>query len=194
MTTNPGEGKAAWRRFTGEAFRLLPRTPRGPADRALAERVREYVFESGARLLLGFAPLPDEPDISGFFRRWVAEGGRLALPVWLGGDAMRFRLVSDWAGQLRPGRAGIMEPADSLPEVAPDRVDLALVPGRAFSEGRDRLGRGAGCYDALFRGHAMAKVGVAYDFQVFPEIPHGPGDVPMDLIITPTRIVGREAV
>ncbi len=90
---------------------------------------------------------------------------------------------------LVPGRGGILSPVDGLPEVAPEELSLVITPGRVFSETCARMGRGSGCYDALFQRSAPAKVGVAYDFQIFPEIPTDANDVPLDAIITPSRIV-----
>lgn len=192
--TDIREVKKAWRRLVVQMFALVPRQARRKLDAMLEERLREYVFHSGAAYLLGFAPMLDEPDLSVFFRRWVAEGGKLALPVWLGGEKMRMRRVTDLDRQLQPGRGGILEPVADLPEVSPGDLDLVITPGRVFSETGDRMGRGSGCYDALFRHNNPLKVGVAYDFQVFPEIPTYSGDVPLDLVITPTRIVGREII
>lgn len=186
------EKKKAWRRLVVDMFALVPQTVRRRLDMVLAERVREIVFQSGKQFLLGFAPMLDEPDLSGFFRQWVAEGGQLALPVWLGGEKMLMRRVDDLDSQLRPGRGGILEPIDSLPEVEPSQLGLVITPGRVFSESLARMGRGSGCYDALFRKSNPLKLGVAYDFQVFPEIPTYSGDVTLDLIVTPSRIVGRD--
>ena len=190
------ERKKALRRIGVEMFSLLPRDVRRELDAALAERVREYVFETGAKFLLGYAPMTDEPDVSPFFRRWVAEGGRLAMPVWLGGESMRMREVRDLDGELHPGRCGILEPSGMCPEADEAEVDLVITPGRFFSEDCGRMGRGSGCYDALFRRRNPAKIGVAYDFQILPAIPTYGGDVPVDLVITPTRIVsaGRKNI
>lgn len=184
--------KRRWRELIREAFTLVGDASRRELDAVLAERVEEIVFQHRARRLLGFAPLSDEPDLSGFFRRWVAEGGELALPRWLGGSRLELRLVTDWDGQLRPGRAGILEPSADLPEAEPESVDLVLAPGRAFSEDCERLGRGAGCYDCLLRATRAATVGVAYDFQVFPGIAVDAGDVPLGMVVTPSRIVQRK--
>lgn len=188
------EKKKAWRRLVKEMFALIDPDARRRLDAVLAERVRELVFRSGAGVVLGYAAMPDEPDLSPFFRRWVAEGGRLALPVWMGGQRMLYRRVSDWEAHLRPGRAGIMEPVDGLPEVAPAELELVVVPGRAFSEGCARLGRGAGCYDALFRETKAVRMGAAYDFQVFPEIATDAGDEPLHMVVTPTRMVGKDTL
>lgn len=180
--------KNAWRRLAADMFGLVERGARRDQDRVLTERLREYVFARGARTLLGFGPLSDEPDVSDFFRRWLDEGGKLALPVWLGGSAMQLRQVNEF-DRLTPGRSGILEPLLDSPEVEPEEVDIAVVPGRLFSEKRQRLGRGAGCYDALFGGRKILRLGVAYDFQVYPELPTVESDQVMDMIVTPTRII-----
>ncbi len=186
------EVKKAWRRLMLDAFALVPRDARRKLDAALATRLRKHLAGRNIGLLLGFAPLLDEPDLSPFFRRWLAEGGALAMPQWLGGARLLMRRVEDIDKQLRPGRAGILEPLPDLPEAGPEELDAVVAPGRAFSEGCVRMGRGSGCYDALFRGRPALKVGVAYDFQVFPELPTYFGDVPLDAIVTPSRIVGQK--
>lgn len=183
------ELKKSWRRLAVEMFALVGRDDRRRLDLLLAERVREYVFEKGAKVLLGFASMPDEPDLSAFFRRWVAEGGRLAMPIWQGGSAMTLRSVDNLDAQLRPGRGGILEPDAGRPEVAEADLDLIITPGRFFSEERARMGRGSGCYDALFKRCEAASLGVAYDFQVFPALPTYGGDVPVDAVITPFRVI-----
>jgi 5-formyltetrahydrofolate cyclo-ligase len=189
-----GEAKRAWRRLAAALSGLTSREDREERDAALAEQVGEYVREyaaaCGAKTILGYAPLPDEPDVLPFLRGWLADGGALALPVWKGGPDMTLRLVDDIETDLRPGRASIREPADFCSEVSPEAIDLALVPGRFFSESCQRLGRGAGCYDRLLRGRRMYRVGVCYDYQVLPRLPvDQTTDEEMDMIVTPARII-----
>lgn len=181
--------KKQWRRAIAGLFTLAPPTTRADLDAILATQLDRMVQSVGAPPMLGFAPLPDEPDISPFFKRWISGGGLLALPVWEGGSDMRLRRVTDWEHDLAPDKAGIPTPHEGLPTVRDWDVKLVLTPGRAFSENGDRLGRGEGCYDALFGRSGPIKVGVAYDFQVFPAIPCDMGDVRMDYIVTPSRIV-----
>lgn len=181
--------KLAWRAAVAALFRLMPAAGRGALDEALNKRLFRTAAEAGKGLALAFSPLPDEPDITGFLRMWLASGGELALPAWNGGPGMAFRRVTDIDGQLRPGKAGILEPSGALGEAPPAEAALAIVPGRAFSESCDRLGRGGGCYDALLAGGDLPAIGVAYDFQVFPGIPRDGRDVPVDMIVTPSRIV-----
>ncbi len=187
------EKKKAWRRLLYDLFRLLPREERRKHDAILSERVEDYVRQAAPTLLMGFAPMADEPDLSAFYRRWLQQGGKFALPVWLGGNAMIIREITDLDKQLHPGRGGILEPLADLPEIAPEQVDLVISPGRAFSETCARMGRGSGCYDALFNTYGMAKFGVAYEFQVFPKIPTDAADARLDAVVTPTRMLKRGA-
>lgn len=191
MVDDVRERKKAWRRLVVNMFALVPREDRRRLDAALSERIRDFVGHCGAKRLLGFAPMSDEPDLALFYRGWLAGGGELAMPVWLGGSEMRIRGVGNLNQDLRPGRGGILEPVDTLPEVEPKDLELVITPGRVFSESLTRMGRGSGCYDALFRDNPdLIKVGAAYDFQIFPELPTYFGDVPLDFIVTPSRIVG----
>lgn len=201
-----GEAKREWRRVASALCGLASRADREGLDAALAEQAgeyaREYAAACGAGTLLGYAPLPDEPDIMPLCRAWLEEGGALAFPAWEGGPDMTLRRVDDVDAGLRPGRAGIREPAATAPAVSPEAIGLAIIPGRFFSESCRRLGRGAGCYDKLLRGRAMYRMGVCYDYQVLPRVPFDGADEEMDMVVTPSRVIinakrgvpsGREA-
>ncbi|MDR0362245.1 MAG: 5-formyltetrahydrofolate cyclo-ligase [Planctomycetota bacterium] len=177
----------AWRQAVKSVFALLPAASRMRLDVRLNERLEEMIASPGRGTLLGYAALPDEAPIDGALGRRLESGGLVAMPAWNGGAGMTLRRVRDLNRDLVPGRAGIREPRADLDECAPEAVAIALVPGRAFSESGVRLGRGAGCYDALFRGQDILKVGVAYDFQVFPTLPHSERDIRMEMVITPSR-------
>ncbi len=181
--------KQAWRGMAKEMFRLIAAESCRELDQALIRQAEEYISARNATTLLGFAPMPDEPDILALFRRWTRQGRTLAMPVWLGGPNMLLRRADDVERDLRRAESGIWEPKDDCPEIAPEEIDLAVIPGRVFSETRQRLGRGAGCYDRLIRGRTMHRVGVAYDFQIFPAIPASDDDEEMDAVITPSRVV-----
>ncbi len=161
-------------------------------DTRLVRRLTEFAPSADGRTLLGFCPLPDEPEVSPFFRAWLDRGGRLILPVWLGREKMDYRQVTDWS-DMEVGRGGIRQPRANAPVVSTDEVDVVVAPGRAFSEACQRLGRGSGCYDALFAERSCLKIGVAYDFQVFPAIPVGETDKPVDVVLTPGRNIDTKA-
>jgi len=87
---------------------------------------------------------------------------------------------------LEVGPYGIKQPSYD-PEfcVAPEALDLCVVPGVAFDRTRHRLGRGAGYYDRFLstlppRTHT---IGLAFQFQVFDCLPHQEHDVPVSHLI-----------
>ena len=64
--------------------------------------------------------------------------------------------------------------------------DLIIVPGRAFTINGDRCGRGGGFYDKFLSQQACPKIALAFQEQIFEEIPMSEFDQTVDLVITPT--------
>lgn len=62
------------------------------------------------------------------------------------------------------------------------KVDLAIIPGRAFTSAGDRMGRGKGYYDRMLSSLNCPKWGVAFHCQMVKEIPTDPWDVRLDKI------------
>jgi 5-formyltetrahydrofolate cyclo-ligase len=71
-------------------------------------------------------------------------------------------------------------------EVDPRELDLVMVPGVAFTRDGARMGNGRGYYDRLLdrvRPEAPL-IALAYECQLFPELPVSPRDVYMNKVIT----------
>lgn len=138
-----------------------------------------------ARTVMAYYPIRCEVDL----RSLIREGARektVLLPVALPGGRMEIRRYTGEA-QLRPGRFGIPEPQGPSYE---GPIDLIIVPGVGFDEHRHRLGRGGGYYDRFLEAHPEAAVvAVAYDFQVVPSVPVMTHDKPVDVIVTPSRLI-----
>ncbi|MBE0417898.1 MAG: 5-formyltetrahydrofolate cyclo-ligase, partial [Coriobacteriia bacterium] len=88
---------------------------------------------------------------------------------------------------------GLLEPPEDSPVVPPEDIDIVIVPGVAFDVACWRVGHGGGYYDRLLgmMGRAVA-VGLAFDGQVFAEVPHDDNDVRLDALVTPSRTLRRE--
>ncbi len=87
------------------------------------------------------------------------------------------------------GAYGIAEPHPDWPVVAPGEVDLVVVPGVAFDRRGNRLGYGGGYYDRMLpdvkaANPAAKLVGLAYGFQIVPELPREEHDIPMNGVAT----------
>ncbi len=84
---------------------------------------------------------------------------------------------------------GIPEPSEKDRRLLDSRnVELAILPGRAFSPDGVRLGAGGGYYDRFLERHPkLTTVALSFDEQISPTLPAGPHDVRLDWVVTPTR-------
>ena len=85
---------------------------------------------------------------------------------------------------------GIREPAGG--EAWPiEQIDLVVVPALAYDRSGNRLGRGGGFYDRFLAQPALRAVrcGLAFSKQVVQELPVGPNDHPVDLLVTDAEVL-----
>ena len=138
---------------------------------------------------LSYGATPDEVDAGPLLAFLRARGARGALPRVEGSE-----LTLHWAEgnfQLERGAFGLTQPTADTPLAADEAIDLIIVPGVAFDAEGNRLGYGAGYYDRLLaRFPGVPTVGLAYDEQIVDGIPVEEHDVPIDFVVTPTRILG----
>jgi len=141
-------------------------------------------FDEAPTVLLYWS-MDDEVYTHDFVNRWYIQK-RILLPCVDGDDL----LLRQYTGpdSMRPGpQFGIPEPVGEL-FVDYDDISLIVVPGVAFDRHRNRMGRGRGFYDRLLKTTPNAvKVGIAFDFQLFENIPVEPFDVPMDAVVTESQ-------
>src|SRR4029079_619476 len=101
--------------------------------------------------------------------------------------------------ELQIGMYKILEPKTELRSVAAKRVEVEqidplIAAGGAFDRRGGRMGHGKGYYDKLLE-HARLDtplVALAFECQLFPEIPTGDDDNFMDKLITEVAVyLGR---
>lgn len=120
----------------------------------------------------------------------LASGKKIVVPYCVEGEVLElFHLESP--DELSTGMYRILEPKPELrrrpdKQVRVEEIDLIMVPGVAFDRRGGRTGHGKGYYDKLLE-HARPNtplVALAFECQIFPEIPMQPHDVFMDKVIT----------
>ena len=128
-----------------------------------------------------FSPLPDEVDTHAFIDRWCSQK-EIILPTVVGDDLELHRYTGPDC--LTLGSYGILEPSGEL-FTDFDRITLAVIPGMAFDQQGNRLGRGKGYYDRLLPCLPRAyKLGLCFPFQLLTEeIPHESHDCRMDEVM-----------
>ena len=161
----------------------------------LAHQIRSLTSSMGGVTLPAlFAPTPLEPDMSialGLFDRALLPvlldeaGAPLGAPRWGLWEAGR-ALVTLGRPPAQPD--GEAQGAESLKE-----ADLIVIPALAASADGTRLGQGGGWYDRalMHRSPGVPVVAVVFDDEVLEPgiIPAEPHDVPVDAIVTPTRMI-----
>lgn len=170
------------------AMRSLKANVTDAEKRDAADKVFVSLFSldewKWARRVMLYHSLPDELST-----RWhldVIKDKELFLPRMIGDD---LEVVAYGNGNLHAGNFNVNEPDGE--SVAPDTLDLIVVPGVAFDVELNRLGRGKGYYDRLLARTTAIKVGICYDFQLLDSVPSDEHDVKMDMVITPDRLVGN---
>ncbi len=159
-------------------------------SRAICDRFAALPEYAAARTVLFYVDVRSEVRTRFYLPTALTHGKKVVVP-WCNdrGELELFHLEN--MDELATGMYRILEPRTelrSLPakQVDPRELDLVMVPGVAFDRTGARMGHGKGYYDKLLQ-HARPDaplVALAFECQLFPEIPTAPHDVFMDRIIT----------
>lgn len=122
-----------------------------------------------AKTILFYASVKGEVNTFGMMEQALEFDKRVVLPVIQEKTRQIIPMMIRTMKELKPGTFGIPEPAVAMERaVTVDEIDLAVVPGVAFDQQLNRLGRGAGYYDRFLSElpAATPTIGLAYDVQV----------------------------
>lgn len=100
---------------------------------------------------------------------------------------------------LIPNHFAILEPKlDATQTYALHQIDYIFMPLVGFDPNGNRLGMGGGFYDRTLAKHQSQSnppklIGLAHDCQMVKQLPQQNWDIPLDLILTPDKIITPEA-
>jgi 5-formyltetrahydrofolate cyclo-ligase len=144
-------------------------------------------------MVLAYAAFDGEVLTDDLIRQATTSGKQIVLPmVQADHRGLALYSIDDFERDMAPGYHGILEPqAHRARMVAPESLDLALIPGIAFDLRGGRLGYGIGFYDRLLSQlpRDIPTVGLAFDFQIMPRLPLQPHDMLMEAIVTDRRAI-----
>jgi 5-formyltetrahydrofolate cyclo-ligase len=153
------------------------------------ENLQEYAHASA---VLFYMPFRGEVDILPLMQKALLRGRTCALPMCAKDRSLRLFVISDIRSDVAPGKWGVPEPVEGRAcECTGEAISVIIVPGVAFDRHGGRLGYGSGYYDKLLApgGNGALKIAPAFAMQVVQELPHGPGDMPVDIIVTEEGII-----
>ncbi|MEO8353317.1 MAG: 5-formyltetrahydrofolate cyclo-ligase [Chthoniobacteraceae bacterium] len=152
----------------------------------ICRTIAEQSAWADASIVAVFAPMKSEPDVE---LLWSLAASRTLCVPRLRGGHLEYLAIASLAS-LVTGPRGFREPSSDGIVIAPNRFDLVLVPGVAFSTAGERLGRGGGYYDRLLAGDGLraATIGICFDVQLVPSIPGESHDRKVDRVITESGV------
>ncbi len=184
--------KATLRRTERNRFPFGVPQPELVARSAAAQEnfLKAFPPADGMRAAL-YASLRSEVRTDTIRARCLAAGASCWYPRIMPDGRLSFFTHREGDAWIR-GRYGFLEPIppDGDPG-ARSGFDVVVVPGIAFDDRGRRLGKGYGYYDRFLsdlRGEAVL-VGLAFSWQMVPEVPVEPWDVPVDVVVTDEGIV-----
>ena len=164
--------------------------------RSIQARVLETPFYRSADAIALYSSVQNEPATEELRDHSLHVGKRVFYPRLVSNRSLEFVEIKS-VTELIPGKLGIPEPIGDKVLSHCDEVDLLLiVPGVAFDDHGNRLGRGHAWYDRVIRqwGSRATPVGLAYEFQVVDCVPVDPWDQKVLFLFTQERFIDCQSV
>ena len=174
--------KISLRRSIKELNRSITSCERQNFSKLLLSRMEHHPLWKSSTTILLFSSLPDEIDTNPLLHLALAQGKRVVLPVVCGDHLELYHYEAKFLCQ---GAFGISEPDPRIaaPVTQYEEIDLAIIPGIAFTIHGDRLGRGKGYYDRLLPLLHCPTIGVGYPHQLVESLPSDDWDIPLSEIV-----------
>lgn len=154
----------------------------------IAERFLSIPEVKSGKIFLLYFAIKSEVNTRLIAEELLNIGKTVAFPRILGDNRMSLHKINSLE-ELADRQWSIPEPVEDAPQISPDEVDVAVIPGIAFDRHRCRLGWGGGYYDRFLPLSNCLSVGLAFDLQVVDDLPVEDHDHPLDMIITETKII-----
>ena len=181
------ESKKALRLSIKQQTKVLPANERERQAALVTSFLAKLIQRYTNPTIALFAPLADERPIN---IKDLKKYCRITLPkVDTTADCPLMEFYPHAPENLSIGAYGISEPTASRP-VSAEQIDIAIIPGVAFTRDGYRLGRGKGYYDCyLSRKEFRAEtIGICFDHQLLATLPIEPHDRCVNMVVTASII------
>lgn len=182
------EKKKALRSEIKHAIKMLNMDDCIQMDAKIREQVTSFSEYQNADTIFCFVGTKDEIDTAPILTHVLQSRKRLGVPKCIGKGIMEVYEIQGLQ-DLVLGSYGILEPKDGLPMIAPETIDLALIPCLSCNESGWRLGYGGGFYDRYLTRTKAKRVVLCRSSLMREDIPAEPYDLKMDYVITEKGIV-----
>lgn len=170
--------------------RSLPKETVTAKSRTITEIFCDWPLYKKAACIMVYLNMPDEPQTDAIINAALACGKTVCVPL-LGpkyGEMTAARISG--LDDLVTGRLGLKMPDPVKAQVvAPETIDIVLVPGVAFDLKGNRVGMGAGYYDRYLAMTQCPRIGLAWSFQICGSVPAENHDVRMDYLLSENGVI-----
>ncbi|MCX6777393.1 MAG: 5-formyltetrahydrofolate cyclo-ligase [Candidatus Micrarchaeota archaeon] len=157
---------------------------REEAEKKIAEKILDSEEFAKAKCVFCYVSKEGEVGTHEIIMRALERGKRVFVPKVRGNEMFACEIGSLIG--LESGSFGVMEPKGAR-RANEKYIDLALVPGVAFDERGNRLGRGKGYFDSFIPKLRCLVIGLAFECQVVDEVPVEKHDAKVDAVVTEKR-------
>ena len=141
-----------------------------------------------AHCIMGYLAFGKELSVDAVLLAALAEGKTVVVPLVTSATEMT-PVVLQNMHDFELDRYGIRSVRQPAEQIAPQDIDLVLVPGVAFDREGGRLGMGAGYYDRFLpQAKRAVLMGVGYDCLLQSELPKDEYDVCMQLLASESGV------
>lgn len=177
--------KKALRASIKQKRRALSIEYRQQASRKMQAELTRLPCYQAAEYIMLYMAMQDEVQLDELIAMVLKNGKKAVIPLVTGAGMMEAVELSDMA-DLVPDKYGIKTVSEEKRRlIAPDKIDLIIVPGVAFDKAGHRLGMGGGFYDRfMLRASRAVRAALAYDCQLLAAVPAEVHDLTVDYIIT----------
>jgi 5-formyltetrahydrofolate cyclo-ligase len=174
------------REIVKEKRKSIPKKAKEKMDDIIFNKVLESEAYKNAKLIFVYVSFEGEVDTHRIIKYALNHNKRICVPKIISiKEGFRAVEIKSFE-ELEEGAYNILEPESFENEVNEKDIDLILMPGVAFDKNGGRVGYGGAFYDRFLKNvrENALKIALAYDFQIFDEVPMEEHDIRIDGIIT----------
>ena len=157
-------------------------------SKAICKKIKSLAQIENNNVIACYLSVNNEPDLKEVIGHFLDAEKTIVIPAFFE-NLKKYKFVKlSSLEYLKAGPYNIPQPSKLVPFDSKN-IDLALIPGLAFSQDGLRLGYGKGVYDKLTANTNALKIGVCFDFQEIDNFTSESHDLRVDFIITEKRII-----
>lgn len=190
---NLHQQKEELRRRLLEQRKAIPESTFQTASAGIVQKLKQQKEFRDAGVIHCYVSMNSrrEVDTHGLIKEILSSGKKVVVPVTNFQEGILSHIQLNSYDKLEANKWGVPEPGDGK-EILPEELELVIVPMVAGDESCNRIGYGEGFYDRFLDQVTCPKIGLIFERNVVKKIPVEDFDVPLDKIVTESRVINRD--